>query len=92
MGTCSYTWEEWDEERNAWIEYLNAVVALLFCVLYSFLQHGVGSVILGIFAWVCSLPLLYFADLITYRGMSEEEVTNGKKAGILGSWCLVFFF
>ena len=73
-------------------QHLNTVAIFLFCVLYSFLQHGYGHVVYGLFAWAGSLPLLYFANLITYRGMSEEDIKNGKKAGIFGSWCLVFFF
>ncbi|MBU7010469.1 MAG: hypothetical protein HXS46_07245 [Theionarchaea archaeon] len=72
------------------LQHLNAVVAFLFCILYPLLQYG-GGVTYGLFVWIGSLPLLYFANLITYRGMSEEDTRIGKKAGILGNWCFIFF-
>ena len=71
------------------IQHLNAMLTFLFCVVYSFLQH---DVVLGLFAWACSLPFLYFANLITSPNWSKEDAKTGKKMWIIASWCLIFFF
>ncbi len=79
-----------------WIQHGNAVVLIVFCVLYSLMQGGrfhIHDVIMGIFIGGGAILFLYFPNMLKISGLSEEELRASEEAlkdniwaSILGSW------
>ncbi len=84
------------KDITKWIQHANAVVLIVFCVLYSLVQGGhfhIDDVIMGILVGGTAILFLYFTSIFKISGLSEEELRASEEAlrdnmwaSILCSW------
>jgi hypothetical protein len=71
-------------------QHVNAVLAVVFCVVYSFLNCHL-YIVVGVILGGAALFFIYLPDIITIPGVLQEEKQDSKKISIVAGWCFVFW-
>ncbi len=72
------------------IKHANAVLIVVFCVLYSLMNSSL-SIGAGLIVCAAALFFLYIADMMTFPGLSKGDKRNSRKFSIIAGWFFAFW-